>query len=239
MRLVPGGDVMVAGWGEFALAALAFYASHALPARPRVRRLAAAVGERAYLALYSLVSLGVLGWLIAAAGRAPHVVLWGPMPWLAWVPALAMPAACLLVAFGTGAINPFSFGGRRPEVFDPDRPGVAGVTRHPLLAAVFLWAGSHLVANGDLAHVLLFGSFAVFAGIGMVGLDRRRRRTWGGAEWARRARRTGLVPGAAILAGRWRPAGPPDLLRLVIGLGLWLGLLVLHPPVIGVSPLPA
>jgi uncharacterized membrane protein len=229
---------MPGGWTEFALAALAFFASHALPARTRMRRLAAAIGERTYLALYSLLSLVVLGWLIAAAGRAPHVPLWGPAPWQAWVPSLAMPIACLLATFGIGAVNPFSFAGRRPEAFDPDRPGIAGVTRHPLLVAVLLWAGSHLVANGDLAHVLLFGSFAAFAAVGMVDLDRRRRRDWGAAEWDRRARRTGLVPGAALFAGRWRPHGPPDRRRLALGLGLWLALLGLHPVGIGVSPLP-
>lgn len=229
---------MLGGWTEFALAALAFFASHALPARTRMRRLAAAIGERNYLSLYSLLSLVVLGWLIVAAGRAPYVPLWGSAPWQAWVPTLAMPLACLLATFGIGAVNPFSFAARRPEAFDPDRPGIAGVTRHPLLVAVLLWAASHLPANGDLAHVLLFGSFAAFSVGGIIDLDRRRRRDWGAAEWDRRARRTGLLPGAALVAGRWRPQGPPDPRRLALGLGFWLALLGLHPAIVGVSPLP-
>lgn len=227
------------GWGEFLFAVAAFFASHALPARPGLRRrLTGAVGERAYLVGYSLLSLAVLGWLIAAAGRAPPVILWTHAPWQAWAPTLAMPLACLLIAFGAGVANPFSIAGGGPAAFDPDRPGIAGLTRHPLLWAMILWAGSHLVPNGDLAHVLLFGSFAGFAALGVVMLDRRRRRAWGAAEWARLARRTGAVPGAALVAGRWRPRAWPDARRLVLAVALWLALMLLHEAVIGVSPLP-
>ena len=95
------------GWGEFAGAFGLFLVSHALPARPRLRRrLAGVLGERGYLALYSLLSVAALTWLVVAAGRAPYVPLWDAAPWQWWVPNLAMPLACLLVAFGLGASNP-------------------------------------------------------------------------------------------------------------------------------------
>ncbi|GAA0568113.1 NnrU family protein [Craurococcus roseus] len=226
------------GWGELFVAFAAFLLSHALPARPALRRpLAAALGERGYLLTYSLVSLAALAWLIAAAGRAPYVALWGPAPWQAWVPNLAMPAACLLVAFGLGAPNPLSFGGRA-DGFDPERPGVAGVSRHPLLLALALWAGAHAVANGDLAHVALFGAFAGFALLGMRIIDRRKRRLIGAGEWNRLAARTSGWPLAALVDGRWRPSALPEPWRLGLGLLLWLALLALHAPVVGVSPLP-
>lgn len=226
------------GWGELLVAFAAFLLSHALPARPALRRpLAATLGERGYLLAYSLVSLVALAWLIAAAGRAPYVALWGPAPWQAWVLNLAMPPACLLVAFGLGAPNPLSFGGRAAG-FDPDRPGIAGVARHPLLLAIALWAGAHAVANGDLAHVLLFGAFAGFALLGMRALDQRKRRLVGPDEWGRLSARTSAWPLAALVTGRWRPSTPPGPRRLAAGLLLWLALLALHAPVLGVSPLP-
>lgn len=226
------------GWGELFVAFAAFLLSHALPARPALRRpLTAALGERGYILAYSLVSLAALAWLVAAAGRAPYVALWGPASWRAWVPNLAMPAACLLVAFGLGAPNPLSLGGRA-DGFDPERPGVAGVARHPLLLALALWAGAHAVANGDLAHVALFGAFAGFALLGMRIIDRRRRRLMGAGEWGRLAARTSAWPLAALIDGRWRPSAPPAIGRLCAGLLLWLSLLALHAPVVGVSPLP-
>jgi uncharacterized membrane protein len=227
-------------WSEFAAAFLAFLASHALPARPRVRAaVCRLVGERAYIVLFSLASLVLLGWVIVAAGRAPFVELWTFAPWQMWVPNLTMPVACLLAAFGIGASNPLSFGGRNAQAFDPERPGVAGVSRHPLLLAIVLWAASHTVPNGDLAHVLLFGAFAVAGVMGMLAIDRRKRREMGAAQWQQLAARTSLLPLSALLAGRWRP----DLKRLswrrlAVAVLLYASLLLLHQPVIGVSPNP-
>ncbi len=229
----------VGDWAEFAAAYAVFLLSHALPARPAVRRkLAIALGERGYLVAYGVASVAALAWLIAAAGRAPFVPLRPTEAWQAWLANLAMPLACPLIAFAVGAPNPLSFGGR-PAGFDPQRPGVAGVARHPLLIALALWAGVHALANGDLAHVLLFGGFAAFALSSMGALDRRRRRQLGDAKWARLAACTSGWPLAALLDGRWRPRpAPPDAARLVLGIMLWLGLLALHPAIIGVSPLP-
>jgi uncharacterized membrane protein len=227
------------GWLEFVAAFTLFMASHAIPARPAIRaRLSRAIGERGYLVAYVVTSLAALAWVIVAAGRAPYVGLWNPAPWMLWVPTLAMPVVCLLIAFAVAAPNPLSFGGARPDRFDPDRPGIAGVTRHPLLWALALWSGAHLVPNGDLAHAALFGAFAVFSLAGMAAIDRRIRRRLGAAEWHRLAARTSLVPFAALITGRWRPASRPDGQRLGLGVALWLTLLTLHPPVIGVSALP-
>ena len=231
---------MTSGWAEYLLAFAVFIAAHALPARPAVRRrLVALTGERAYLLAYSAVSLGLLYWLILAAGRAPVVVLWGVAPWQLCVPNLVMPVVVLLAVAGIGIANPFSFGGSIERRFDPERPGITAVSRHPLLLAILLWALAHLLPNGTLAHALLFGLFALFAGLGMVMLDRRRRRQWGPVRFAHLARNTSLWPAEAWLRGRVRPgldvlSGP----RLAVAAALYLGLLLLHPVLFGVSPLP-
>ncbi|WP_114966952.1 NnrU family protein [Alkalilacustris brevis] len=227
------------GWAEFAVALLLFLAAHVLPARPRIKALVVArIGAAGFGVVYSLLSLGLLAWLIVAAGRAPYVLLWSYAPWQAWVPVLAMGPACLLLAFGIGTPNPFSFGGRA-DGFDPARPGIAGVTRHPVLLALALWAGAHMLPNGNLAHVILFGLFAGFALFGMVMIDRRKQREWGQARWHELARATSLWPGAALFTGRWRPSGLHLLaVRLVTALVLYLALFHLHRPVIGVAPHP-
>lgn len=229
-----------AGWGELSLAFFAFFASHILPARPAVRRtLSAQFGAGGYAILYSLASLGVLAWLIEAAREAPHIQLWDFELWQLWIPNVIMPFVCLLIAFGLAAPNPFSILGRGSARFDRDHPGVAGVTRHPLLWAITLWAAAHMIPNGDLAHVILFGSFAVFGTIGMTALDGRRRREWGEERWGRLAAKTSLTPFAAIFAGRMRLR---ELrltpLRAVAALVLYVSLLAAHPHLMGVSPLP-
>jgi uncharacterized membrane protein len=226
------------GWIELFAAMALFLVSHRIPAWIGVKdRLTIALGPRGYTAAFSAVSLLLLWWLIVAAGRAPFVPLWDPEPWHRWAVNIAMPLAAALAAFGVAAPNPFAFEGRATG-FDPARPGIAGVTRQPLLWALALWAGAHLLPNGDLAHVLLFGPFLLLALAGMPMVERRRRRALGDAEWSRLTARTGLVPLAALVAGRWRPRGLPPLLRLAIALGAWAVLWHLHAPLIGVWPGP-
>ena len=227
----------MAGWTDFALAFLAFFLAHALPVRPPVKaRLVAALGRHGFTLAYSLLSLALLAWLIAAAASAPYLPLWSWAPWQAYVPLAAMAAVCLLLALSLGRPNPFSFGGWDNDRFDPARPGLLRWTRHPLLAALALWAAAHIPPNGDLAHLLVFGSFAAFALLGMRLIDHRKRRQMGD-RWD-------------ALVGRMREApkqaGTDETTDLAADLPwrlsaaalLYALLLLLHPLLFGVSPLP-
>lgn len=226
------------GWVEYALAMGLFLASHRVPAMLGLKaRVTAVLGPRGYVVAFSLMSTALLIWVIAAAGRAPFVPLWDHAIWQRWAVNLVMPLAVALAVFGTAAPNPFAFEGRRTG-FDPDRPGIAGLTRQPLLWALVLWAGAHLLANGDLAHAILFGFFVVFSTLGMRMVEARRRREIGAARWQTLTARTSLVPLAALIAGRWRPCGAPPVLRLVLTVLIWAAVWHLHAPVIGVSPAP-
>jgi len=218
------------GWGEYALAFAAFFVTHSVPIRPPVRPwLAARLGSTGFGIAYSALSLAVLAWLIGAAGRAPHVPLW---PWASWqnhVVLTVMLPACLILALAVARPNPFSFGGARNDRFDPARPGIVGLTRHPLLLALALWAAAHLLANGDLAHAVLFGVFAAFAVAGTGLIDRRRRREMG-PDWDRldgERRRAWARPAS------WTGAA----LRATAGAALYAALLWAHPWLFGVSPL--
>jgi len=225
-------------WIEFALAMTVFLLSHRIPAWTGVKApLTALLGPRVYTAAFSLVSTALLAWVIVAAGRAPYVGLWDTALWHRWAVNIAMPLALALIVFGTAAANPFAFEGRGGG-FDPVRPGIAGLTRQPLLWGLTLWSGAHLLANGDLAHGLLFGSFAVFSLAGMGLVERRRARAMGQAEWQRLSPNTGLVPFAALGAGRWRPVGLPSVGRSGLWVLIWAGTWLLHAPAIGVSPAP-
>lgn len=221
------------GWVDYAAALAAFFVSHTVPVRPAVKSaLVEVLGRRGFALGYSALSLGVLYWVLMAAGRAPYVPVWGWAAWQAHVTQAAMLGACGLVALAVGRPNPFSFGGREGAGFDPARPGLIRYMRHPLLVALALWALGHLVANGDLAHVLVFGLFAGFAVLGTAIVDRRRRRLMG-AEWGRLD---------AVL--RAQPLWPPRpararaaLWRLGLAVVIYAGLVLVHPLIFGVSPL--
>jgi uncharacterized membrane protein len=214
-------------WLEFTAAFMAFFLTHSVPLRPAVRpHLQRALGQRGFTLAYSALSLAVLAWLIAAAGRAPFVPMWNWGPWQHFVPLVVMLPVCLILSLAVAWPNPFSFGGARNETFDPARPGIVRLHRHPLLLALTLWAAAHAVPNGDLAHVILFGTFTGFALLGQRLIDRRKQRELG-KDWD-------------VLAARVKAAAPLPLplLRLVAGLALYLLLISAHPVLFGVSPLP-
>lgn len=224
---------------ELILAVLVFLASHAIPAVKPVRAaLTARLGERAYLILYSLISLAVLVWLGGAYARAPYVEVWPFAMWTRWVPVLVMPMACILLVAAVSSANPFSIEiGRRP--FDPERPGIVSVTRHPLIWAFILWAGAHLVPNGDAASILLFGLLLVLSLLGPMSLDAKRKAQWGAGEWARRTAATSNVPLAAVATGHGRlDLKGIGFWRLVAGLACYVALWLGHEWLIGVSPAP-
>ncbi|TDL79423.1 NnrU family protein [Palleronia sediminis] len=227
------------GWTGFILALVAFTASHYLPARTGLKTAGVArLGARGYHAVYGLVSLLLLGWVVVAAGRAPFVTLWPAEPWTRWVPFAAMPVAFVLTAAGLGCAQPFTLGGKRAAVFDPARPGIAAVTRHPLLLALALWSGAHLVANGDLAHAILFGAFLAMS-VGFVPLfDARARAALSPAGARAFFDATAILSLAPLGDADWRRANRGLAIRAGIGLVLWLAALLLHPLVFGVSPLP-
>jgi uncharacterized membrane protein len=223
---------------EFAASFSAFVAAHVIPAAIGLReRMIAAIGRPAYMAAYSALSVALLVWLIWSAQRAPYVELWPPAPWRYAAPLVAMPFALSLFGAAVVRANPLSVSFRRSG----DRPQIAGVltiTRHPILWAFLLWSASHLVANGDLVAVILFGSLALFSLQGMAALDRRSRKKLGEREWSALASRSSAVPFAAVLSGRTAlNFGAVDVAGLVAGLGVYAAMLAgAHAWLFGVVP---
>jgi uncharacterized membrane protein len=177
----------LAAWAPFGAALAAFLGSHAIPARPPIRRrLTAVLGEHAYVALYSLVSIVLLFCLLHTASTAPFVEIWAFDDWQRHVPALLVPAGFALCVAGLFSPNPLSLSATR-QPFKAERPGIIALTRHPVLLGLALWAAAHMVPNGDLAHLILFGTFLALAVGGMWIMDKRARRRLGEAEWQRLA----------------------------------------------------
>lgn len=163
-------------------------------------RVAARIGEIPWKIIYSLVAIAgflLIIWGYDLARQAP-TLLYQPPTWLRHVALLLLlPVFPLLLA-----------------AYLPGR--IQSATRHPMLVAVKAWALAHLLANGMLHDVVLFGAFLAWAVVDRISLKRRPQ------------------PSA--------PAAPPsrfnDAIALVVGLGLYGWFLMFgHAWLFGVAPL--
>ena len=158
-------------------------------------------GLLGWKAIYSIIAL--LGFVLIIYGygeaRLAPVVVWTPPVWTRHLAALlTIPAFILLVAAYV------------PGTRIKQRVG------QPMVASVKIWAFAHLLANGTLADVLLFGAFLAWAVLDLISANRR-------------DRAAGVVYATGPLSR--------DISAVVIGLAAWVVFaLWLHGPLIGVRP---
>lgn len=229
---MPQQDIGITGGLSHLAAALAvFLLTHSIPAlRPVRAQCVSALGERGYLAAYSIVSLVVSAWVVMALIDAPYVEVWAMTPMTMWITAIVMLPACGLLIFGLTTPNPFSIT-IKPDAFVPNSPGILAIARHPILMGLTLWAWGHIPPNGSVAAILVFGVAALFSMAGMFILDKRRKRVWGNDTWQSQAKNTCLLG--------WRPGALSwKDWRWALVAAMYGGLIALHPMIIGVSPLP-
>ena len=182
-----------------------FFAIHLVPANVELKNgLIARFGPAGYKAIFgvfSLVGLAliVLGFYKLQLHPGKNPILWDPPTWSRHLAlALMLPAMIALVA-----------------TYIPSHIHV--MLKHPMLVAIKIWALAHLLANGDLAALVLFGSFLAFAVYDRISVKKR-----------------------GDLGPLGKGSGPwiNDVIVVVIGVALYaLIVLYLHELVIGVSPM--
>ena len=187
------------GLGILVLGLLAFHANHLFVTRRGARAAAIArVGLRAYQVLFSLVSTAGL-----------ILVIWGYALYRAqgWLDVWQPPAFTRHITVGLMLISAVLL----TAVFIPSQ--IQARAKYPALASVKIWAFAHLISNGDLGSILLFGSFLAWAVYARLNAKRRTDE---------------VVPAA--------PLGyTNDLIVVVLGLVIYLALgYVFHPIFIGV-----
>jgi uncharacterized membrane protein len=226
-----------------AAAAITFLAIHLLIAGTRVRDgLTRALGEGLYLGLFSLASIGVIAWLAmsynAAQAGGENRLLYDLGRGVHDMGIVVVLAAFLIGVPGLMMSNPTSVGQEKGAAKDETVRGILRVTRHPFLWSVALWSAFHLAANGDVASVILFGTFLALSVLGTFSIDAKRRRKLG-AEWNAFAAKTSNIPFGAILTGRNSlRLGEYFDWRFLAALALFAVTLFGHARVIGVSPFP-
>ena len=184
---------------------LVFFAIHLVPTNVELRAtLISRFGEVGYKALFGLVSLIGLVLIVVGfhklqlhPGKNPQ--LWVPPLWTRHIAlALMLPAMIALVA-----------------AYVPSH--IHTWLKHPMLVAIKTWALAHLIANGDLAALVLFGSFLAFGVYDRISAKRR-----------------GALGPLGARTGPWIN----DVIVVVAGTALYAAIVLwLHQLVIGVSPL--
>jgi uncharacterized membrane protein len=177
-----------------------FLGVHTLPTQRDLRaRTIVSLGEGGYKIAYALVSLAglvLIGWGFAHYRATGWIDVWDPPKGLKHIAVVLMLPAVILVvaAFVRGHIYT--------------------AVKHPMLSGVKLWAAAHLLANGDLGSIILFGSFLGWAVFDRISLKRR------------------TDPGGPpIPVGGWSN----DLIAVAVGTVAYLALaFAFHPVVIGV-----
>jgi uncharacterized membrane protein len=201
------------------------------------RTLVARLGERGFLAIFSLFALVTLSYLIWLYGELPRYdYFWLPSPELYLVPKIVMPIALILAVGGFMVPNPTNVGAEKlltqPAEGDIAR-GVTRITRHPFQWGVVLWASSHLIANGDSISVMFFATFLLLSGFGTVLMDRKKSATLGD-DWISYRDQTSNLPFAAIFSGRNRLVVSELWLPVAVGLAVYVLLFWGHAWVAGV-----
>jgi len=162
-------------------------------------QMAARLGEAAWKGLYGIAS--IVGFLLVVKGygaaRLDPTILYQPPTWLRHIAAILMvPVFPLLFA-----------------AYFPGR--IKAAAQHPMLAATKLWATAHLLANGTVADVLVFGGFLAWAVADRISLKRRTPRA-----------------SPALPEGRYN-----DLIAVVLGFALYVWFIAsAHARLFGVSP---
>jgi uncharacterized membrane protein len=217
---------------SLALATLAFVGTHLLMSHPLRGALVRRLRYRGFLALYSLVALATLLWMIVTWRGADSSPLWmAPLWWWPFASAIMLFASILLV--GSLIRNP-ALPGAYPTEIPPPR-GVFALTRHPMNTSFMLWALVHISISGSARNLIVSSAILVLALAGSIGQDRKKARLIG-EPWRQWQARTSFVPFAALLSGRvaWRVAAP-GWVAVVGGLAVWAIATSWHAPL--VSPL--
>lgn len=137
-----------------------FHGLHLVPAMPALRsRLREKIGPGIYKLAFSLISAVALVAIVvgykSARVSSSNVQLWIAPEFLRPVAQLLMVPALILLA----------------AAYIPSR--IRTAAKHPMLAAITIWALAHLMVRGDLAGLLLFGSFLAFGVLDRISVMNR------------------------------------------------------------------
>lgn len=127
------------------LGIIIFFSIHLVPIFPIKNILINRLGENKYKGLFSLIALVGLLIIIYGFSRADFYPIWDPLPYSKEIALALMPISMILLTAANIQTNIKKF------------------IKHPMLIGILIWSFVHLIANGDLRSIILFGSFGLYA----------------------------------------------------------------------------
>lgn len=174
-----------------------FVGIHLVPGHGPLRAaLTGTIGENGYKILFSVISVAGLVVTVIGYREAPVSPIFAPSRTAHALLPIAMAVAFILLA----------------AAYMPGR--IRRVARHPMMAGVLIWAVMHLLANGDLASNILFGTLALWAVFSILSSERRGKRLGGDR--------------VTLMA---------DVAAIVVGLAVFAVVFYFHEDLFGVSPI--
>jgi uncharacterized membrane protein len=207
----------------------AFVGAHFALSHPLRRLLVGAIGERAFLALYSAIAFVTLGATIWAYRAAPATVpLWdvGDGMWAMATVAMLLASVLLLGSLIRNPALPGASGAATAAAH-----GVYSVTRHPMMWAFAIWGASHILIYPIGKNIILSSAIIILALVGAA-LQDLKKAALDPQGWTAWERRTSYLPFAAIAQGRAKLAGF-GAHELGGGLLVWLVATWAHIPISG------
>jgi len=138
------------------LGAVIFIGTHLIPVLGQSRaRLVNRLSLNGYKLLFTILSMLGLGLMIWGKAKAPQAPVWYPPAWGRDAAMAIMLPSIVLLAVAKSPTN------------------IKRLTPHPMMWGFILWALAHLLANGNLASMILFGSIGVYSVIAIVSANQR------------------------------------------------------------------
>jgi uncharacterized membrane protein len=156
------------------------------------------LGKLPYRGIFSVLTLTSLGLVIWGWRQSDIDLLYSPPTWGYHVTPLFVLIAFILFIASNAPTN------------------IKRLVRHPQLLSIIAWGTGHLFANGEVRSILLFGGFAIWAIVAIIGSNRR------DGEWV-------------------KPEPQPilkDIITIILAVALYAGFIAIHEWLIGVSPIP-
>ncbi|KQM18939.1 NnrU family protein [Novosphingobium sp. Leaf2] len=210
--------------------AASFVGTHFVLSHPLRVPLVRAVGEKAFLGLYSLVAFATLGAMVWAYRAAPaSAALWAVGDWL-WALASALMLIASILFLGSLIRNP-ALPGAEGQAGHAQARGVFAVTRHPMMWSFAIWGLCHILIYPVAKNLIVCGAIIVLA-LGGAVLQDRKKAALDPAGWPAWQARTSYLPFAAVAAGRAQLGGF-GMHAIAGGLVVWLGATWAHLPLAG------
>src|SRR5690606_17301169 len=168
------------------------------------------LGVPRYLLLFCAGILLALLLIVHGKSTAPFVQLWVPPYNWRSITNMAMLTACIFVAAGN---LPHSY--------------LKESLTHPMLLGIIVWGVAHLLSNGDLASMLMFGGLSLWATIKIVTL-----------QWSARSTPGATAPATAATDGKRKPSLYWDAAAVISGTIVYGTILLFHGPLFGFALIP-